>query len=119
MDKSSPDEHADTPDADRPAATDEHRRRLEECEQGVRECALRKPVAPRDRKRLRRRMLLLAVGVLIAAAVAVPVILAVARSAAERAGAGIDKVDRTLDSIQRAEGYLQRDEQRELESTGR
>lgn len=92
-----------------------HRKELAACEEGATACALRKPVQGRDRVRARRRITIAAVVVIVAALVAVPVVMAVMRSASRATEEAKDK----LDAVDRIEGYLKRDEQRELESRGR
>ncbi len=92
-----------------------HRRDLAACEEGKAECVLRKPAPARDSRRARRRIVIAAVAVIIAALVAVPVVIAIMRSASRVAEEAKEKLD-TVESIK---GYLQRDEQRELESRGR
>ena len=93
-----------------------HRRELAACEDGSAACALRKPVRDgRNRARARRRITIAAVAVIVAALVAVPVVIAMMRSASRASAEAKDK----LDAIDRIEGYLERDERRELESRGR
>ncbi|MHC5053575.1 MAG: hypothetical protein ACYTKD_02530 [Planctomycetota bacterium] len=96
-----------------------HRRALAACEEGAAACVLRKPVHGRDRVRARRRIAIAAalviVAALVAALVAVPVVMAVIWSASR----ATEEAKGKLDAVERIEGYLQRDEQRELESRGR
>ena len=101
--------------AERRQEVDAHRRELEECERGERECVLRKPVPSRDGRRRRRLVIVLGVAVVVIAALAVPVIMAVMRSASNAARAGIEKTTETMDAVRRMEGHLQRDEARELD----
>ncbi|MHC4200483.1 MAG: hypothetical protein ACYSU0_10870 [Planctomycetota bacterium] len=104
---------------DRLLAIRAHRLSLEECERREKECAVTKPVAPRSRRRFRRLVLLAALGVVLAAAVAVPVIVHFYRSASRAAKEGTEAVGGALDSLERIEGHLKRDEQRELAPRGR
>lgn len=104
---------------DRLVAIGAHRRSLEECERGERECLVTKPVAPRSRRRYRRLVIFAALGVVLAAAVAVPVLVALYRSASKAAKEGTEAVKGALDSVPRIEGYLKRDEERELRPRGR
>jgi CheY-like chemotaxis protein len=68
-------------------------------------------------RRRRKRALLLAAAalVIVAAAVAVPVLMAAARKADDAAA----RIRNATDSVNRIEGYLERDEQRELRGHGR
>ncbi|MHC4252704.1 MAG: response regulator, partial [Planctomycetota bacterium] len=97
----------------------EHRRGLVACEEGEAACVLKQPVAPRSRSRFRRAATIAAVVVVALAAVAVPVVLKLWRSAAKVVEEGGAAARDTAESIQRVEGYLQRDEQRELDAKGR
>lgn len=92
-----------------------HRRELAACEEGAAACALRKPVRERDHSRARRRITVAAVAVIVAALVAVPVIIFMMGSASRATTEAKNK----LDAIERIEGYLERDERRELESRSR
>jgi DNA-binding response OmpR family regulator len=92
-----------------------HRKELAACEDGAAACPLRKHVHERNHSRVRKRIMVAAVAVIIAALVAVPIVLAIMRSAANTAR----EADRKLDHIEEIRGYLQRDEQRELESRRR
>lgn len=104
---------------DRLLAIRAHRRSLEECERREKECAVTKPVAPRSRRRYRRLVVFAALGVIVAAAVAVPMIVRFYRSASKAAKEGTEAVGGALESLERIEGHLQRDEQRELRPRGR
>jgi len=92
-----------------------HRRGLAACEGGDVECALKKPVHERSHGKVRRRIAVAAVAVIIAAILSVPVIMLLMRSAANTAR----EANKKLDSIDEIKGFLQRDEQRELESRAR
>jgi CheY-like chemotaxis protein len=104
---------------DRLVAISAHRRGLEECERREKECAVTRPVAPRSRRRFRRLVVLAALGVVLAAAVAVPLIVRFYRSASRAAKEGTEAVGGALESLERIEGHLKRDEQRELAPRGR
>lgn len=104
---------------DRLVAIAAHRRSLEECERREKECAVTKPVAPRSRRRFRRLVLFAALGVVLAAAVAVPLVVRFYRSASRAAAEGTEAVGGALESLERIEGHLKRDEQRELAPRGR
>ena len=56
-----------------------------------------------------------AIVIIVAALVAIPTIMAMMHSAADTAR----EADKKLDSIEEIRGYLQRDEQREIESRQR
>ena len=114
-----PDAAALLVEIDRLVAIAAHRLSLEECERREKECAVTKPVAPRSRRRFRRLVLFAALGVVLAAAVAVPLIVRFYRSASRAAKKGTEAVGGALESLERIEGHLQRDEQRELRPRGR
>jgi len=83
-----------------------HRRRLAQREREL------LAAAPLQRRGRHKKWLLVATLVVVAAgAIAVPVIIVMMRAA----GKAADKVKDATDAIDRVEGYLQRDEQREIE----
>jgi hypothetical protein len=102
---------------ERLAAIRAHRKKLEDCERGIRDCTLRKPT--RERGARRHRRLLIVVGLVLAAAtaIAVPIIVSTLTAAKSSVEAGVDAAGGTLDAIQRMEGYLQRDEERKVRRT--
>jgi DNA-binding NtrC family response regulator len=99
---------------ERVAAIREHRRELEACEEGEKACVITKPVSPRSDRRRRRTTLIVAAIVVVVTAVAVPVVVSIVRSTSRTVTTGVQKASDTMDAINRVEGYLRRDEEREL-----
>ena len=102
-------------EVERLASIRAHRRELEECEQGERDCTLRKPRLMRSFSRHRRLMLVIAAGVIVVTAIAVPLVVASLRRAKESVESGVDVTNEAINAIHRMEGYLQRDEERKTQ----
>jgi DNA-binding NtrC family response regulator len=92
-----------------------HRRKLARWEAGAREADAksRSGALPGTRRRL-KWLLVAGVAAAALAAAAVPAVTAWMRSAASATASAAGRVNEALDSANRIEGYLQRDEEREL-----
>jgi CheY-like chemotaxis protein len=91
-----------------------HRRELEECEEGLRECKLRKPRRERIFHRRRKAILVVSILIVVATAVAVPLVLMSLGSAADTVSNGVEDAADVVETMKRVEGYLQRDEERKI-----